>query len=82
MTVSVSDRLFDTAETPQPGTASALLRDLGMSHASVQKQKAALGMWMKIHEVQRPLRISLLENGYGLLLKETDAKRATPRALA
>lgn len=82
MTVSISDRVFDTAETPQPGTASALLRNLGVSQASVEKQKAALGRWMKIHEVQRPLRISLLENGYGLLLKEADAKRATPSASA
>lgn len=82
MIVSISDRLFDTAETAQPGTASALLRDLGMSHASVQKQRAALGTWMMVHETPQPLRISLLSNGYGLLLKEIDAKRARPGTLA
>jgi hypothetical protein len=53
-----------------------------MSHACAEKQKAALGTWMMIHEAQRPLRISLLRNGYGLLLKEIDAKRAGPGALA
>jgi hypothetical protein len=35
-----------------------------------------------IHEAQRPLRISLLKNGYGLLLKQVDAKRAKAGALA
>ena len=66
----------------EPVTVSALLRELGMSHACAEKQKAALGTWMMIHEAQRPLRISLLRNGYGLLLKEIDAKRAGPGALA
>ena len=79
MTVSVTDRAQDAAE---PVNASALLRELGMSHACAEKQKAALGTWMMIHEAQRPLRISLLRNGYGLLLKEIDAKRAGPGALA
>ena len=79
MTVSVTDRAQDAAE---PVTASALLRELGMSHACAEKQKAALGTWMMIHEAQRPLRISQLRKGYCLLLKEIDAKRAGPGALA
>jgi hypothetical protein len=79
MTVSITHQTLDAAE---PVTASALLRELGMSDACAKKQKAALGTWMMIHEAQRPLRISLLRNGYGLLLKEIDAKRAKPGALA
>ena len=82
MTVSISHRVLDAAESTQPATASSLLRELGMSHACVEKQKAALGTWMMVHEAQRPLRISLLENGYGLLLKTIDAKRAGPVSLA
>jgi hypothetical protein len=79
MTVSITNRVLDAAE---PVTASALLRELGMSHACAQKQKAALGTWMMIHEAQRPLRISLLRNGYGLLLKEIDARRSRLGRLA
>ena len=82
MTVSITDRAFDAGEATQPATASILLRELGMSHACVLKQRVALGTWLMIHEAKRPLRISLRENGYGLLLKETDAKRAHPGALA
>ena len=82
MTVSITDHLFDAGEATQPATVSILLRELGMSHSSVEKQKVALGTWLMIHEAARPLRISLRENGYGLLLKEIDAKRAHPGALA
>jgi hypothetical protein len=82
MTVSITDRAFDAGEATQPATASILLRELGMSHACVEKQRVALGTWLMIHEAARPLRISLLENGYGLLLKEIDARRAHPGALA
>ncbi|OBK78662.1 hypothetical protein [Mycobacterium sp. 1274761.0] len=82
MTVSFSDRAFDTREPNQPATVSVLLRELGMAHACVEKQRVALGTWLMIHEAQRPLRISLLKNGYGLLLKQVDAKRAKAGALA
>ncbi|RDH79141.1 hypothetical protein DVS77_06700 [Mycolicibacterium moriokaense] len=82
MTVSITDRPFNAAEAIQPHTVSALLRELGMSHACAEKQKAALGTWMMIHEAQPPLRISLLRNGYGLLLKEIDGRRARPGSLA
>ncbi len=81
MTVSISDRVFDAGDT-QPATVCTLLRDLGVPHACVEKQKLALGTWLTIHEPRRPLRISLLENGYGLLLKETDYKRAHSGCLA
>ena len=89
MTVSIAHRVFTDVEptetavgSPQPATVCALLRELGMSHSCVVKQKSALRTWLMIHEAQRPLRISLRENGYGLLLKETDEKRATPGSLA
>jgi hypothetical protein len=78
MTVSITHRVSDAAESTQPTTVSALLRELGVSHTCAEKQKAALAPWMMSHEAQLPLRISLLRNGYGLLLKEIDAKRAGP----
>ena len=51
--------MFDAGEATQPATASILLRELGMSHACVEKQRVALGTWLMIHEAARPLRISL-----------------------
>ncbi len=89
MTVSISHRVFGTVEptaTPvgstQPETVSALLRELGMSNSCVLKQKVALGTWLMIHEAPKHLRISLRENGYGLLLRQTDEERAKPGSLA
>jgi hypothetical protein len=76
MTVSISDRAIDAVESTQPATASTLLRELGVAQACVEKQKAALGTWMMAHELGRPLRISLLGNGYGLLLKDIDDRRS------
>jgi hypothetical protein len=81
MTVSTAHRVIDAAEPGQPATVSALLRQLGVAHTCAEKQKAALAPWMMLHEAQQPLRISLLRNGYGLLLKEIDAKRAGPAGL-
>ncbi len=75
MTVSIPDRVLDERDT-QPATVCTLLRDLGVPHACAEKQKLALGTWLSIHEPIRPLRISLLENGYGLVLKASDYKRA------
>lgn len=81
MTVSIGHREFDADEAIQPATVSTLLRELGMSRACVEKQRVALETWLLIHQPQRPLRISLRENGYGLLLRETDEKRARPGSL-
>ncbi|OBA96974.1 hypothetical protein A5662_17205 [Mycobacteriaceae bacterium 1482268.1] len=75
MTVSISDRAFDVHEPTQPATVCTLLRELGMTHSCVEQQKTALRAWLTVHEPERPLRISLCENGYGLVLKETDFKR-------
>jgi hypothetical protein len=76
MTVSISDRAFQASEDAQPTTACILLRELGMSHACVEKQRAALGSWLTTHEPHRPLRLSLRENGFGPLVKKIDYKRA------
>jgi hypothetical protein len=70
MTVSIS----------QPGTVSALLRELGMSHACVEKTRIALGTWLTTHEPGPPLRLSLRENGYGPLVSDFDDKH--PRSAA
>ncbi len=89
MTVPISHPVFAGVEptamsvaTAQPATVCALLRELGMSHSCVVKQRAALGTWLMLHEPGRALRISLRENGYGRLLKQTDEERARPRILA
>ncbi len=89
MTVSISHRVFGTVEptarsvgSTEPETVSALLRELGMSNSCVLKQKVALGTWLMIHEAPKHLRISLRENGYGLLLRQTDEERAKPGSLA
>lgn len=76
MTVSTPESAFDAREATQPSTVCTLLRDLGLAHACVEKQRVALGTWLTSHEPRRPLRISLCENGYARLLKETDYKRA------
>ena len=68
MTVSVS----------QPDTVSTLLRELGMSHACVEKTRVALGTWLTSHEPGLPLRLSLRENGYGPLLQAFDDKHPRP----
>jgi hypothetical protein len=72
MTVSIS----------QPGTVSSLLRELGMSHACVEKTRVALEAWLASHEPERPLRLSLRENGYGLLLRDFDDRHPRSDARA
>ena len=72
MTVSIS----------QPETVSTLLRELGLSHACVEKTRVALGAWLTSHEPGRPLRLSLRENGYGPLLQDFDDKHPRPAARA
>ncbi|MGH3675205.1 MAG: hypothetical protein ACRDU5_05605 [Mycobacterium sp.] len=82
MTVSISHPVLHTVEagSTQPTTLSALLRELGVSHSCVEKHKVALRGWLCVNMPHKPLRISLLENGYGLLLKETDEARAATRS--
>ena len=61
-----------TAST-QPTTLPALLRELGVTQASVEKQKPVLREWLATHTASQPLRVRLCCNGYGLLLKESTA---------
>ncbi len=67
-----------TVSTSQPATVSSLLRELGLSHACVEKTRVALGAWLSSHEPDRRLRLSLRENGYGLLLQDIDDKHPHP----
>ncbi|HET7665192.1 MAG TPA: hypothetical protein VFK56_03760 [Mycobacterium sp.] len=57
----------------EPTCLTALLRELGVTQASVEKQLPALRAWLATHRATQPLRISLCSNGYGLLLKESSA---------
>ena len=62
------------AVTTEPTTLPALLKELGVQQASVEKQKPVLRAWLATHSASRPLRVSLCCNGYGLLLKESSAR--------
>jgi len=62
------------AVTAEPTTLPALLKELGVQRASVEKQKPALRAWLATHNASHPLRVSLCCNGYGLLLKESSAR--------
>ena len=59
--------------TTEPTSLSVLLRELGVEHASVEKQLPVLRAWLATHTASQPLRISLCCNGYGLLLRESSA---------
>lgn len=54
--------------SPQPHTAAALLRQLGVPHASVMRQRAVLADWLKHNSASSELTLSLRANGYGILL--------------
>jgi hypothetical protein len=59
--------------TIEPTTLPALLRELGVTQVSVERQKPALRAWLATHTASQPLRVSLCCNGYGLLLRESSA---------
>ena len=52
----------------QPESVPALLRQLGLSAASVIQQADALRAWLSHNVPTRQLRISMRQNGYGILL--------------
>ena len=52
----------------QPESVPALLRQLGLSPASVVQQADALRAWLSHNVPTRQLRISMRQNGYGILL--------------
>jgi len=57
----------------EPTSLTALLSELGVKQASVDKQLPVLRAWLATHVASQPLRISMCCNGYGLLLKESSA---------
>jgi hypothetical protein len=59
--------------TTEPASLTALLSELGVKQASVEKQLPLLRAWLATHTASRSLRISLCTNGYGLLLRESSA---------
>jgi hypothetical protein len=72
MTVSIPHP-HEVDTEAQPTNLVALLRELGVKQASVEKQKPALRAWLATHPANATLRVSLRSNGYGLLLKESSA---------
>lgn len=52
----------------QPTTLPALLRLLGLQHASAYQHRPALTRWLEQNTPGPELRVSLRANGYGLLL--------------
>jgi CRP/FNR family transcriptional regulator, cyclic AMP receptor protein len=56
--------------SPQPETAVALLRVLGIQDASIEQQKPLLGAWLTANPPGTELRISLRRNGYGSVLDD------------
>jgi len=52
-----------------PATLPALLRTMHLDHSSADAQKVALREWLHDHEPGPALKLSLRENGYGLLLE-------------
>ena len=73
MTVSISHRVFDTVEPTRDGRIHSTShcerpasRTRHVQHVRLEAEGGA-GTWLMIHEAPRPLRISLRENGYGLL---------------
>jgi hypothetical protein len=58
----------------EPTSLPALLKELGVKQASVEKQKPMLRAWLATHTASRPLRVSLCCNGYGMLLRESSAR--------
>lgn len=54
----------------EPTTLSALLRLLGVNHQSAARQWDAITCWLDDHPASSELWVSLLANGYGLMLKQ------------
>lgn len=70
MAASIRSSIEVDTEASQPTSLVALLRELGLAHATIGKQKPVLRNWLATHPANRKLRVSLRCNGYGLLLKE------------
>jgi hypothetical protein len=54
----------------EPATLPALLRLLGVHHEPAARQRDAIMGWLDDHPASSELWVSLLANGYGLMLKK------------
>lgn len=63
---------------PGPSTMPALMRMLGISSASARHQHEALKRWLSSNTPHPVLRISLRQNGYGLLLDALFGRPSSP----
>jgi hypothetical protein len=54
----------------EPATLPALLRLLGVNHEPAARQWDAIMGWLDEHPASSELWVSLLANGYGLMLKQ------------
>jgi hypothetical protein len=54
----------------EPATLPALLRLLGVDHEPVARQWDPIMGWLDDHPASSELWVSLLANGYGLMLKQ------------
>ena len=57
-----------SVQSHQPKTTSALLRELGIQHASALHQRLALAEWLESNTATPELKLSLRANGYGIFL--------------
>jgi CRP/FNR family transcriptional regulator, cyclic AMP receptor protein len=64
-----SDRAIQLG-SHQPKTAVALLRMLGIQHASIEQHKPLLRKWLTANQPSTELRISLRRSGYGFVLDD------------
>lgn len=61
-----------------PSTMPALMRMLGISSESARHQHEALKRWLSSNTPHPVLRISLRQNGYGLLLDALSGRPSNP----
>ena len=58
------DPVFHVVDGPrEPMLSSDLLRDLGVSDATLDEQRAAVARWLASHEPNQLLRLSLQRDG-------------------
>jgi hypothetical protein len=60
----------------QSKTTSALLRQLGIQHASALHQRRALAEWLESNTATPELQLSLRANGYGIFLLPRPLRRS------
>ena len=63
-------------QSHQPKTTSALVRELGIQHASALHQRQALAEWLESNTATPELQLSLRANGYGIFLLPRPLRRS------